>query len=204
MRLSNYLLPSALAAFAAPRTEAADDSLVDLRTYVHDLIVNKPYATTANFTGKVVYPPSDKDLTGVCKMKESAARRIETADRYLKVHGFPEWKLMAWDCYRPATAQTLLWNSYGCASNPSKCSGYIAAPGKSKHNVGYAIDLTLADAKGEALEMPTGYDNFSRSAHPATFTFGNNTGQNHWYILNEAMTAAGCKVNPSEWWHYDC
>ncbi len=201
---STLLFGSAVAVATVETSEAADNTLVDLRTYVHDLVVSKPYATANNFTGQVVYPASDKELSGVCKMNKSAAGRIEVADRYLKAHGFPEWKLMAWDCYRPAAAQTLLWNSYGCDSNPSKCGGYIAAPGRSKHNSGYAIDLTLADGNGRALEMPTGYDNFSRAAHPSTFTFGNNMSENHWYTLNEAMTAAGCKGNPSEWWHYDC
>ncbi|MBI4127334.1 D-alanyl-D-alanine carboxypeptidase family protein [Candidatus Peregrinibacteria bacterium] len=201
---STLLMGTAFATLSvAEQSEAADDVLVDLQTYVHDLVVSKPYATTHNFTGKVVYPASDTELVGTCKMRESAARKIAVADKYIKTHGFND-RLMAWDCYRPKEAQQFLWSSYGCDSNPGKCSGYIAAPGKSKHNAGYAIDASMANVDGVPIKMPTEYDDFSASAHPGTFTFGNNIGQNHWSVLNDAMKVAGCKVNPSEWWHFDC
>lgn len=50
-KLTPLLLGSALALTVAETSEAADvNPLVDVQTYVHDLIVSKPYATTNNFT----------------------------------------------------------------------------------------------------------------------------------------------------------
>lgn len=188
---------------AVKNVEAAADELVDVSTLVHDLIVKKPYATTNNFTGKVIYPASDTELVTVCKMRESSAKKIDKADDYLKTKGNGE-RIIAGDCGRPNYAQEILWEAFGCVENPSKCSGYIAYPGKSRHESYGAIDMALADKDGKPLPFPTKFDDFSKKAHLSSFSTWSVEAQENWTLMNDAMTHAGCTVNRSEWWHYDC
>ena len=72
----------------------------------------------------------------------------------------------------------------------------------SQHNRGAAVDVTLVDASGRPLPMPTGFDDFSARAHrgapgipPAA--------QANAARLEAAMTAEGFEPFPTEWWHFD-
>lgn len=188
---------------SAEASNTTAPELVDVAKYVHNLIVRKPYATTENFTGKVIYPGSDSELVSVCKLQPSGAQKLQRANEELKSL-LPGARFMAWDCYRPPEVQTVLWNAYGCDSDPTKCAGYIAPPGRSQHNRGLAIDITLADPAGNPLPMPTEYDTFSQIAHSSSRSQWSLEAQRNWDAMNTALTRAGCTVNSSEWWHYDC
>lgn len=139
----------------------------------------------------------------VCKLNESVAKKLKLADVYLKSHS-NEKRFLAWDCHRPVEAQTFLWNSYGCDVDSTKCKGFIAPPGKSKHNSGFAIDLTIAEKNGNPIVMPTPYDTFTTTAYVSSSSQWSELARSHWTLLNTAMSSVGCIVNPTEWWHYDC
>jgi zinc D-Ala-D-Ala dipeptidase len=64
------------------------------------------------------------------------------------------------------------------------------------------VDVTLVDAKGRELEMPTRFDDFSpRAAHNETKLPA--SAMENRRLLAETMEKAGFQRLPSEWWHYD-
>jgi D-alanyl-D-alanine dipeptidase len=76
--------------------------------------------------------------------------------------------------------------------------GYIAS--RSRHNLGLAIDLTLADrATGRELEMGTPFDTFSPAAHTANAT---GTAAANRRRLQAAMESEGFTNYDQEWWHF--
>jgi D-alanyl-D-alanine dipeptidase len=103
--------------------------------------------------------------------------------------------LKLWDCYRPSAVQQQMWNA-------APAPGYVADPRLgSNHNRGAAIDLTLVDARGRDLWMPTDFDEFSPRAHgnaPAPKAAARNR-----KILRDAMAAEGFLPLLTEWWHFD-
>jgi D-alanyl-D-alanine dipeptidase len=76
--------------------------------------------------------------------------------------------------------------------------GYIA--GRSRHNLGLAIDLTLIElATGAELAMGTPFDTFSAAAHTANA--GGEAGANR-RKLKAAMEREGFANYDQEWWHF--
>ncbi|MEI9911695.1 MAG: M15 family metallopeptidase [Bacteroidota bacterium] len=80
---------------------------------------------------------------------------------------------------------------------------YVANPAKgSGHNRGVAIDVTIIHLQsGEELDMGTGFDNFSDSAHHSFKKFPNEVLQNR-LLLKNTMEKNGFKALDTEWWHY--
>ncbi len=146
------------------------------------------YATTYNFTGKVLYPhPS----VFVHKDVAAALEKIQ-AELFLEGYG-----LKIYDGYRPLSVQAKMWELV-----PDE--RYVSDPGKSKgkHTRGTAVDVTLVDRMGNELKMPTGYDDFTEKAHRFS---------NKWNTLEKAnsdkleaiMKKHGFEAFPYEWWHFD-
>ena len=67
--------------------------------------------------------------------------------------------LKIWDGFRPPSAQFKLWD---VCPDPT----YVSNPnnGFSSHSRGNTVDITLVDADGTELVMPTGFDDFSKLA----------------------------------------
>ena len=64
-------------------------------------------------------------------------------------------------------------------------------------------DLGLIDlSTGEILDMPSGYDEFSKRAY-ANYDGGTETETANRELLRREMEAVGFRVNPGEWWHFD-
>src|SRR5437867_7395192 len=130
----------------------APDALVDLRALDPSIRVEMPYATPQNFTGVALYPVAR------CLLRREVAERLVRVERRLRAEGLG---LLVWDCYRPFRVQQRLW-----ALVPD--ARYVAEPvvrdgrpvAGSKHNRGAAVDLTLVDAAGRPLEMPSAFDDF--------------------------------------------
>jgi D-alanyl-D-alanine dipeptidase len=170
---------------AAPAKEA----LVDASTLVPGLAVDLRYATQDNFLKARMYPEDAR-----CLLLPAAARKLEAAAKALKPKGY---RLKVWDCYRPLSVQFAMWKVF-----PKR--GYVADPnrGGSHHNRGAAVDLTLISDDGAEVEMPTGFDSFTRAAHHG-YSGGTPASLEHRALLREVMEAAGFNRNPMEWWHYD-
>jgi D-alanyl-D-alanine dipeptidase len=82
-------------------------------------------------------------------------------------------------------------------------SRYLASPRRgSKHSRGAAVDVTLVDARGRELVMPTGFDAFTARAG-RRYRGGSPATQRNRRLLEEAMVAQGFHPNRGEWWHFD-
>lgn len=173
---------------------ARHDGFVDVRRLDPSIRLDVRYATTANFTGVAVYPVAR------CLLRREVAARLVRVQARLRAQGLG---LLVWDCYRPFSVQQRFW-----ALVPD--ARYVAEPvvrdGRpvegSKHNRGAAVDVTLVDATGTPLVMPTDYDDFGPRAHWDA-TDWSPEARHHAGLLERAMTAEGFAPLPTEWWHYD-
>lgn len=82
--------------------------------------------------------------------------------------------------------------------------GYV--PDKiSRHNFGYAIDLTLMDLKTQQLlDMGACFDYFDELSHDTATAkdIGDEAYKNR-QLLTEVMQAEGYTLYPYEYWHFD-
>ncbi len=166
---------------------------VDIAALVPDAVLDLRYATADNIAGVALYPVAR------CWMRAAGAERLARAAATLRAQGF---RLLLWDCYRPASVQQALWDR---VHDPS----FVARPvfddqGRpvrgSAHSRGLAVDLGLADAQGAVVPLPTDHDDFTRAARGdrARGEAGDN-----FRALRAAMVAAGFTPLASEWWHYE-
>ncbi|PQB04423.1 M15 family metallopeptidase [Aureitalea marina] len=160
------------------------DGLVDISDQIS---LDVRYATTANFTGEVLYPCQK------CVLKKVAADALLEVNTYFEEQGF---QLRIFDCYRPLDIQRLMWKVY---PDPN----YVANPDKigSVHNRGYAVDLTLETLDGQALDMGTDYDHFGPEAH-WDYAGLSESQQRNRGILLEGMKRFGFNPIRTEWWHF--
>ncbi len=188
-------MPDALADSLTP--QAREAGLVDVSARIPGLVLDVRYATTDNFAGEAVYPAPR------CWLQEPVAERLARVQGDLEGQGLG---LKVFDCYRPFSVQERFW-----ALVPD--DRYVGRPVRgedgspvegSRHNRGAAVDVSLVHlASGEALAMPTDYDDFSERA-----AADHDDGLEPRVIANRdtliaAMAAHGFQVLPSEWWHFD-
>jgi len=187
VRVAAIFLILSLSVSASSAAAGGKDSLVDVTSVAPGIAVEMPYATRRNFTGRVVYD------CGRCFLQRRSAEKLAVAERYLAERGF---SLKMWDCYRPLSVQKVFWSLV-----PD--TRYVADPKTgSRHNRGNAVDVTLVDASGKEVEMPTGFDDFSsRAASSATGVTA--AAKKNREILSETMRRAGFRQLDTEWWHFD-
>lgn len=160
---------------------------VKVRDYIPDLVVELKYATASNFTGKVVY-----DFTEVY-LRYSTVLKLMDVQQELREQGL---KLKIWDGFRPISAQQILWNAKpdpNFVSNPQT--------GTNSHSRGHTVDVTLVNAEGKELEMPTGFDDFTSYADRDYSDCTDSAAKNA-MLLQEIMEKHGFKGLKSEWWHF--
>ena len=170
-----------------PAPIPSDDELVRVKDYIPDIVTDLKYATTDNFTGVVIYDDSTAYL------RYGTVKKLAAAQRELAKSGY---SLLIWDAYRPVSAQYRLWE---VCPNPV----YVADPTKgfSKHSRGNTVDISLVKANGDAVEMPSGFDDFTSRADRDYSDVSQAAGDNARY-LEEVMTDAGFVGYSGEWWHY--
>ena len=162
--------------------------MVELKSKIPSLIYDIRYATTNNFTGTQLYQKGDQTFL---RLPAARALMLVQNERAPKGYG-----LKIWDAYRPYRATQTMWNLV-------QDERYVANPAKgSGHNRGLAVDVTIIDlATGKELEMGTGYDNFSDTAHHSFQNLSATVMQNR-SLLKTIMGKAGFTALPTEWWHY--
>jgi D-alanyl-D-alanine dipeptidase len=179
-------LPPAAAAPAAG-DEAASPPLVDVAPLVPDAVLDLRYATARNVTGRALYPAAR------CLLLLPAAERLAAVARRLRADGY---RLVLWDCYRPASAHAALW-----AAHPRP--GAVADPARgSHHSRGTAVDASLADLSGAPLAMPTDHDAFGPRAHADATEGVPEDVRRRRDRLRAAMEAEGFVPYAREWWHF--
>ena len=164
-------------------------NLVEVSRLDPSLRLDVRYATSQNFMGRVLYPQARVFLI------RPAAQAVVRVQKKLRAQNLG---LVLFDGYRPWSITQQMWDQ-----TPPGKKQYVADPAKgSRHNRGCAADLTLQNlTSGEALEMPTEYDDFTDKAHAEAVA--NPTATHNRALLRQAMESEGFRIYPYEWWHYD-
>ena len=170
-----------------PIPPESEDVFVRVLDYIPAASQELMYATQQNFTGQVIYDFQDAYLRwGTVKKLMLVSKDLEELGLYLKI----------WDGFRPVPAQFTLWN---VCPDPT----YVANPNKghSSHSRGNTIDLTLVDADGVEVEMPTGFDDFSAKAD-RDYSDCTAEAANNAQLLEVLMEKHGFTGYVGEWWHF--
>jgi len=174
------------AAVTKAKVNKAD--LVLVQDYSSNFTIEIKYATCDNFVKKSLYP------SPTCVLTKGTLDKLIIANNLVQKQGY---KIKIWDAYRPLSVQKIMWDA-----TPNK--NYVANPYRSgsKHNRGAAVDVSLVDKNGKAVEMPTEFDNFTAKASP-NYKGMSVEQRNYLDILSKAMTSAGFKTISTEWWHFE-
>lgn len=171
-----------------PLVNPRDEDFVRVKDYIPDFITELKYATSDNFTGQVIYEFEDVFLRYGTVMKlKAVSDELAQQGLYLKI----------WDGFRPVSAQFKLWDI--CPDDT-----YVANPnhGYSNHSRGFAVDLTLVDAEGNELPMPTAFDDFSARADRDYSECDPQSAENA-RLLESVMEKHGFQGYWGEWWHFN-
>ncbi|HEY8901858.1 MAG TPA: M15 family metallopeptidase [Chthoniobacterales bacterium] len=162
--------------------------LVDGATIQPPLLPEIRYATRYNFTGEVLYPAAKFFV------HRDTAAALAAVQADLAKEGLG---LEIYDGYRPLSVQQKMWDlvhDERYVSNP--------AVNRGRHTRGTAVDVTLVDKMGNALDMPSSFDDFTEAAHrnsPAMTPLQ----RANMRKLEDVMTHHGFEPYPFEWWHFD-
>ena len=168
-----------------PDREPGD--FVKVKDYIPDIVVELKYATGQNFTGHVVYDFTEAYL------RYSTVLKLMDVQAELREQGL---RLKIWDAFRPLEAQEKLWYA---KPDPN----YVSNPwnGTNNHSRGHTLDVTLVNAEGKELEMPTGFDDFSTYAD-RDYSDCTDAAAKNAMLLQEVMEKHGFTGLQSEWWHF--
>ena len=162
--------------------------MVELKSVIPGIHYDLRYATTNNFMHEQLY--KDGNITF---LRLPAAEALAKVQHDLNEKGL---SLKIWDAYRPYSVTVKMWE-------PIKDDRYVADPKKgSGHNRGIAVDLTIIDMNsGDELNMGTGFDNFSDTAHQDFVNLSDVILQNR-SLLKTIMEKYGFTALQTEWWHF--
>lgn len=166
----------------------SNKTLINVKEFIPDIILDIRYATSNNFVGEPVYNiPAAYARLPVAKALKNIQNELNKENLGLKIY----------DAYRPYSVTIKFYEKV-------KDTTFVASPlHGSRHNRGCAVDLTIVDLEtGEEIKMPTEYDDFTERAHH------NFAGLPDEVILNREklksiMIKNDFEVYPAEWWHYD-
>ena len=172
---------------STPEAVYAPGDMVKAVDIILNICVDVRYASTNNFTGEVIYGFTDAYL------RYGTVRKLAAVQAALAEQGLG---LLLWDAFRPAAAQFRLWE---VCPDPT----YVANPEKgfSSHSRGNTVDVTLISLDGGAVEMPTGFDDFSPLAD-RDYSDAEPVPAANARLLEDAMSAAGFTPYFGEWWHF--
>jgi zinc D-Ala-D-Ala dipeptidase len=163
--------------------------MVELKSFIPGLVYDLRYASINNFMKRLMYPPT----TTFTFLRLPAAMALQKVQEEFAGKGLA---LKIFDAYRPYSVTVKFWELV-------KDERYVANPAKgSGHNRGIAVDLTIISlASGAELNMGTGFDNFTDTAH-STFTDLPEEILHNRLLLRSTMEKYGFKVLDTEWWHF--
>ncbi len=160
--------------------------LIEINKDTYNVFIDLKYASNDNILGKKIF------FENKCYLLEEAAKKLLIACKIAKDLGYI---LKIYDAYRPTYVQKSLWKF---DPNPN----FLTNPDKgSPHTKGIAIDLTLADLKGNELDMGTNFDDFTKKAYHLSKSINRKSKVNRRLLLS-IMTLAGFDYYLNEWWHY--
>lgn len=149
--------------------------------------------------------------------------------QFLLEKRYPEWKIKIYDAYRPVGVQQFMvnytYNSLLKSQNLQEQQlspqhrqnlwGQVyqlwAAPSLDlstppPHSTGAAVDVTIVNDRGEAIDMGGDIDELHERSHPDYYVSDkddhNQKYQFNRQLLYRVMTNAGFCQHPGEWWHF--
>ena len=189
--VSKYGIPVIKDVAMYETTVKADSNkqMVEIKTLVPGIVYDLKYATDKNFMRRNMYPGK----TNYTFLRLPAARALALVQKELNEKGMG---LKIFDAYRPYSVTEKFWE---LVLNEK----YVADPKKgSGHNRGISVDVTIIYShNGKELQMPTGFDNFSDTAHHTFMNIPFDALQNR-KLLKDVMEKYGFKMLDTEWWHY--
>jgi len=173
------------------KTVKADSNMemISLKSFIPFIVLDLRYASTNNFMHRKMYPAKTNDTY----LRLPAAKALLLVQQELNKR---ELGLKIFDAYRPYSVTEKFWELM-------HDERYVADPKKgSGHNRGIAVDLTIINLQtGKELDMGTGFDNFTDSAHHDFTPLPKKVLANR-QLLQETMEKYGFNLLPTEWWHY--
>ncbi len=186
------------------------EGFVYLKEIIPNLVVDLRYASSENFTGKVVSGYTFHQAIGT----KALAIALKKVQDQLKSSGLG---LKVFDAYRPQRAVNafMLWTTFPLDTLKKQeyypklkkdhlfDLGYIAE--KSGHTRGSTVDLTLiyltGENKGKELDMGGKWDFFGPRSHITFQKINSNQFRNRQLLRSIMMKH---KFNPydKEWWHF--
>ena len=162
--------------------------MIELKSLIPTIVYDLRYATKNNFTKEKLYKNGDMSFLRVLP-----ALALQKIQQELSLKGMG---IKIFDAYRPYSVTKKMWDLI-------KDERYVANPSKgSGHNRGLAIDLTIITLNtGQELNMGTGFDHFSDTAHQDFTSLPEQVLKNR-KLLKETMEKYGFKALSTEWWHY--
>ena len=209
LKLITIMLISNAISFVSSRSHAqANDSLIDIQTITPNIHLDIRYASTKNFTGKIV--PGYQ--APKCLLHSDVAKALAKVESDINKFGYA---LIIYDCYRPTIAvdDFMRWAEdlddtstkaqyYPNLNKSELVPEYIAE--KSGHSKAATVDLGLMDCKQLpciVLDMGTDFDFFgpqSNTNHPMLSDIQRNNRE----LLVQVMKEQGFENYPLEWWHF--
>jgi zinc D-Ala-D-Ala dipeptidase len=182
--------------------------------------VDEPLVPVADLGPRIVEDPRyiAMGLPGAlpsCWVRQGLGERLRRASESL-----PEGLVLrVWDGWRSIATQASLFTSYvddlaaqfphmERAELEQVARPYVTPPDPGHHAppphlTGGAVDLTLATADGQELDLGTGFDAFVPEAGAAALEDIDMPARAHRRLLFHALTAQGLTAYVEEWWHFD-
>jgi zinc D-Ala-D-Ala dipeptidase len=173
------------------QSEVAIDSnkqIIDVKKAIPSLVLDLRYATTNNFMHRKLYPVITTTYLRLAAVNALKKVVIALNNKNLTLKIF--------DAYRPYSVTEEMWETV-------KDSRYAADPSKgSGHNRGVAVDVTIVNVQTKKeLDMGTGFDNFSDTAHQDFIALPVKILENR-ILLKTIMEKYGFVGLDTEWWHF--
>lgn len=167
------------------------------------ILVDLKYATTDNFMHQMLY----FNVKEACVQNFVFKMLLESQTKLNELH--PGWHLLVYDAGRPLEVQKRMWKALDSIPVKERIKFVSSPSGRSLHNYGCAIDLTILDGSNKPLDMGSGFDEFKKIAHPSMEDYYLKSGElnqiqiNNRKLLRFVMNHSGFKVIPTEWWHFN-
>ena len=179
------------------------EKLVDIQALDSTIRVDLKYATTDNFMKKRLYFDIDKAY-----LQKTIAQRLVKCNTYLKsIH--KNYRLLIYDAARPLSIQQAMWDALDTIPVKERTK-FVSNPASgSVHNFAAAVDLTICDKAGKALDMGAGYDDIRLIAYPSKEEYFRKKGMltkkqiDNRKLLRNVLNSQGFINIATEWWHFN-
>lgn len=179
------------------------NNLIDIQIVNPSILVDLKYASEDNFMKQKLYFQLDK-----LYLQNDVALRLSKVQTYLKSLN-SELSLLVYDGVRPLSVQQKMWDALDSIPVAQRTK-FVSNPANgSLHNYGAAVDLTICDINGNALDMGANYDDIREIAYPKYekkyFLLGelNQIQINNRKLLRKVMASQNFVNIPTEWWHFN-